>query len=104
MTTTRILMTTSTTKAAELRQVIEAARTIDKNLAQQKAIMDQSAFGGDWVSLAQEYGFSIDVDNSDPNNPVYSSQDANDAYNLIGSWLVEFNNSPFVRQIIDRMG
>jgi hypothetical protein len=77
--------------AGEMTQIVSGMRTIDKNLPQLKAILDQVAAGADWESLATELGFA-DV------------ADAETAYNLLGSLSVELAAAPFWNQVISRMG
>jgi hypothetical protein len=89
---THIYPQTQTRLAGELTGLVRAMRQIDKDAPQLKAILDQIAAGGDWVSLAAELGFT-------------DAADAETAYNLIGSLVVELGTqSPFWKQVISRMG
>ena len=92
MASTHIYPSTQTRLAGELTSLVRKMREIDADLPQLKAILDQIAMGGDWASLAAELGFT-------------EATDAETAYNLIGSLVVEIeNSSPFWKQVISRMG
>jgi hypothetical protein len=92
MASTHIYPNTMTRLAGELTGAVRSMRQIDADLPQLKAILDQIAAGGDWVSLATELGYT-------------TAAEAETAYNLIGSLVYELeNSSPFWKQVISRMG
>ena len=92
MASTHIYPSTQTRLAGEVTAIVRKMREIDADLPQLKAILDQVAYGDDYVSLAAELGFAGEVD-------------AQTAYNLLTSLNVELNNSsPFWKQVISRMG
>jgi hypothetical protein len=92
MASTHIRPSTTTRLAGEMNGYIHTMRGLDANLPQLKSILDQIAAGGDWASLAAELGYT-------------EASDAETAYNLIGSLVVELETqSPFWKQVISRMG
>jgi len=94
---THIYPTSMTRLAGELTGNVRKMREIDAALPQLKAILDQIAMGGDWASLSAELGFPPPVEGQ--------TSEAETAYNLLGSLVVELqNSSPFWKQVISRMG
>ena len=91
MPSTHIYSGTTTRLAGELNNLVATARRLRYDAPELKAIMDQIASGGDWLALATEFGYS-------------TAADAETAYNLIGSLVVELQAAPFLNQVVSRMG
>lgn len=101
MASQHIRPTTNTRLAGELNAIVANIRAVDASLPQLKEIMDQIASASDFGSLGEEFGYVVIVD---PVTGDKSSPEAETAYNLIGSLVVELASAAFWNQVIGRMG
>jgi hypothetical protein len=86
-----IYPSTMTRLAARQQRLIENMANNRAEAEQLKRIYDQIAAGGNWQALAAEIGYDLPAD-------------AETAYNLIGSCLVDDLQGAFYSQVISRMG
>lgn len=82
---------TETRLAGEMRQFVSQLQRVVNDAARLKAIADQAASGADWPGLRAAFGFSSD-------------DDAEAAYNLIGSVNTTLSTDAFIAQLLSRLG
>lgn len=76
--------------AGELRYTIDLTRQVCERIAKAKDVYDQTALGGDYISLGAQLGID--------------ATDAEAVYNLLGSANGELIAATFLNQLIDRLG
>ena len=88
---THIYPSTQTSLGGQLNSLVANMQRVKNEATNLKLIADQIASGGDFESLATEFGYA-------------TATEAETAYNLLGSVLAEDINGSFFTQVISRMG
>lgn len=89
--TQHIYPSTQTRLGGQLNSLVANMQRVKNEATNLKLIADQIASGGDFESLATEFGYA-------------TATEAETAYNLLGSVLAEDINGSFFTQVISRMG
>jgi len=91
MASTHIYPSTQTRLGGQLNALVANMQRVRNDATNLKLIADQIASGGDFEALATEFGYA-------------TAQEAETAYNLLGSVLNDDINGNFFTQVISRMG
>jgi len=86
-----IYPTTTTRLAGRMNSLVSQMANIRAEAEQLKRVADQIASGGNWQALADAFGYA-------------TAAEAETAYNLLGSALVDDLQGAFYSQMISRMG
>lgn len=88
---THIYPSTQTRLGGQLNQLVSDMQRVRASATSLKLIADQIAAEGDYASLATAFGYA-------------TPEEAETAYNLLGSTLADDINGSFFTQVISRMG
>lgn len=91
MASNHIYPTTQSRLAGRLNSLVSQMASVRAEAEQLKRLADQIASGGDWQALADAFGYATPTE-------------AETAYNLLGSALVDDLQGAFYTQMISRMG
>lgn len=91
MASTHVYPSTQTRLGGQLNALVANMQRVRNDATNLKLIADQIASGEDFEALATEFGYA-------------TAQEAETAYNLLGSVLNDDINGNFFTQVISRMG
>ena len=91
MASTHIYPNTTTRLGGKLNSLVSQMQNVRSEATELKQVADQIAAGADWQALADAWGYA-------------TAAEAETAYNLLGSCLVDDIGGAFYSQVISRMG